>query len=78
MTYIVYGSSYCGFCKDALRLLMARGFKPDYREIDSSPKHMIAFKERFPGVTTVPQILDPEGNHIGGFDKLKIHFGILS
>ena len=77
MKYEVYGTSVCGYCTQAKRLLINQGMEYEYYDIskidsDFQDDLMKIAGQRF---RTVPQIFTvSEGNnrrYIGGFTELK-------
>lgn len=70
--YTIYGSSNCGYCDQAKKLLDLKELPYNYVDAPSS----LYFQETFvkKGVRTVPQIFVNEGSleerHIGGFEEL--------
>ena len=70
---IVFGSSYCQFCKKAEILLKSKKIEYVFIEIDNlnESKFWNFFKQYFK-VTTVPQIFI-NYSHIGGYNDLQ-HF----
>lgn len=60
----------CPYCDKAKALLNEKGLEFRESPLDS-PEKKEAFRKS--GFTTVPQIYDGAGNHIGGYDELVIH-----
>jgi|TARA_B110000977_G_scaffold190715_1_gene261852 glutaredoxin len=73
MSYVVIGTDNCGFCTKAKQLLKEkRVVFTDYSLNSPSSKWLLTlFKQS--GMTTVPQIWDSKGHHIGGYNELKEH-----
>lgn len=66
--FIMYGTEHCQYCTMAEQRIQSNG--------DTVTKYVVGkdvtkeeFKNLFPGVTTVPQII-LDGDHIGGYDDL--------
>ena len=59
----------CGYCDAAKEEFKSRGWKYTSHNIKHADNY-INLKEQLPNVKTVPQIWI-DGNHIGGYDKLK-------
>jgi len=67
--YKIYTKSgYCGYC-DAAKVLM-REKNIRFKEVKLVTVEQKQFF-RDEGFSTVPQIYDDEGNHIGGYDDLR-------
>ena len=70
MLYEIYGTDNCNYCRKAKQLLMAHDKAYTFIDVSESVDVNRAFFNRFPGVSTVPQIvLDEE--HIGGYTELQ-------
>ena len=67
--YKIYTKSgYCGYC-DAAKVLM-RENNIQFKEVKLvTVEQKKSFRDE--GFSTVPQIYDDEGNHIGGYDDLR-------
>lgn len=70
-TYVVYGKENCPWCAKASEDLFMHGKVYEYHHVDKSAKRLEELKALVPGVKTVPQIFDPSGRHIGGYDELR-------
>lgn len=69
--YTVYGTQDCHYCKEAKKLLAAKGLPCNYIDAPSS----LFFKQNFSdkGIRKVPQIFVDEGSgerYIGGYEDL--------
>ncbi len=64
----MYGTSWCGFCSMARRLLTQKGATWQEIDVDAEPGRREEMMERS-GRRTVPQIWIGE-RHVGGFDDL--------
>lgn len=69
--WIVLGRTQCNFCDAAKALLKGRGYTYTSYSLDSSSSRWLLTLVKEAGMTTVPQIFDPQGNHIGGYTELK-------
>jgi glutaredoxin 3 len=68
MSYVVYGTSNCSYCDKAKALLEQKGKTFSFVNIEEDEAGFEVFVKM--GYRTVPQILDDQGNFVGGFDKL--------
>jgi glutaredoxin len=66
--FTVYATDTCSFCKQAKALLEEKGL--EYKYIILNSKNLMEYLEDFPDAKTVPQIITPDGNKIGGYDAL--------
>ena len=64
----LYGTTLCGFCSAARRLLDAKGISYDYIAVDTDAKLRAEIVERS-GQRTVPQIWIGDV-HVGGYSDL--------
>ena len=67
--FIIYATDTCQWCKQAKALLTERGLPYKYKLLKTS-KDIEEFQREFPGRTSVPQIITPDGRKIGGYDSL--------
>ena len=74
MKAVVWSKDPCPFCDSAKQLLQQRGYEVEERIIGApyTREDLIA---AVPDARSVPQIFIEE-QYIGGFDKLKEHFGV--
>ena len=74
MSYTVVGIDNCKYCTKAKHLLREKrvGFTAYSLSSPSSKWLLTLMKEA--GMTTVPQIWDNEGHHVGGYTQLKERF----
>ena len=72
--YVILGTDNCKFCTKAKHLLREKrvGFTAYSLSSPSSKWLLTLMKEA--GMTTVPQIWDNEGQHVGGYTQLKERF----
>ena len=68
--FIIYGTSTCVWCDRAKEFLGERREDYSFRNIEN-PHYFENYKYDFPGAKTVPQIITPNGDKIGGFDALE-------
>jgi glutaredoxin 3 len=64
----IYGTSLCGPCERARRLLRRKGVEFEYINLEEQPQRRAEMLQRC-GRRSVPQIFIA-GQHIGGFDEL--------
>ena len=69
--WIVLGRTQCNFCDAAKALLKGRGYTYTSYSLDSSSSRWLLTLIKEAGMTTVPQIFNPQGDHIGGYTELK-------
>ena len=67
--FTIYATDTCQWCKAAKALLEERGYKYKYKVLKTAAD-VTEFQKEFPGQTSVPQIITPEGRKIGGYDAL--------
>lgn len=65
---VMYESDWCGFCRAARRLLAAKGWQYESRNVDGDRALRAEMQQRS-GRTSVPQIFFGD-RHIGGFDDM--------
>ena len=68
--YEIYGTQNCTFCHKAQQLLTQHDKPYTFIDVSESEDIRSAFFNRFPGVSTVPQIVLGE-EHIGGYIELE-------
>jgi len=69
--YVIITRNQCNFCDDAKALLKGKGYSfVAYNVQEQSSKWVLTLIKQA-GYTTVPQVFDPQGNHIGGYTELK-------
>ena len=71
MSWVVLGRTQCNFCDDAKAMLRGRGFSYTSYNLDSPSSKWLLTLIKDAGMTTVPQIFNPTGEHIGGYTELK-------
>jgi len=65
----VYGKDGCVYCEKAVSLLNERNMKFTYRKLGEDIT-VDEFKEKFPGIKTVP-VITTYGFNIGSYEALK-------
>ena len=70
MVYEIYGTDSCNYCQKAKQLLLQHDKAYTFIDVSESKDITAAFFNRFPGVSTVPQIVLGE-EHIGGYMELE-------
>ena len=69
--YVVLGTRQCEFCKKAKTLLQKEGIGFMSYSVDTVSSKWLLTLIKQAGMTTVPQIWDNEGQHVGGYKELK-------
>ena len=69
--WVVITRDQCNFCDQAKALLKASGLPYTEYNIQTSDSKWVLTLIKQAGHTTVPQIFDPSGSHIGGYTELK-------
>ena len=69
MLYEIYGTDNCNYCRKAKQLLLQHDKAFEFIDVSESEDITAAFFNRYPGVSTVPQIVLGE-EHIGGYREL--------
>ena len=67
--YKIYSKAGCIFCDAAMELLDKHNIKYEEIKVHMSESAINLFKER--KWKTVPQIFDPDGKHVGGYQELR-------
>ena len=71
--WVIITRNQCNFCDTAKALLQGNGLPfVTYNVQEPSSKWVLTLIKQA-GHTTVPQVFDPEGKHIGGYTELKEH-----
>lgn len=66
---VIYGTSYCGYCRRAEALLEREGIAFEAVDVTDDPQARAELVERADGRRTVPVIFI-DGNPIGGYQEL--------
>ena len=74
--WTIIGASYCNWCHKAEDLIYSNdpSNMVTVYEIDNKEFKWLKFFIKKANMSTVPQIFDPDGNHIGGYEDLESHF----
>ena len=69
--YTIISRNQCNFCDQAKALL--RGANKDYLEynIQNEENKWLLYLLKRSSITTVPQVFNEKGTHIGGYTELK-------
>ena len=68
--YEIYGTTSCEYCELAKKLLTEYDKEYTFIDVAENGDVTVAFFEKFPNVSRVPQIM--EGDiHIGGYNELR-------
>ena len=65
----IYGAAHCKWCKAAVALAEAKGFKYEYRAVDENEQFRVELKALKPDAKTIPQIWW-DNRYIGGYSDL--------
>ena len=69
--YVIITRDQCNFCDDAKALMKAKGVQyVEYNIQSDSSKWLLSLLKRS-SITTVPQVFNDNGTHIGGYNDLK-------
>lgn len=69
--YVIITRDQCNFCDDAKALMKAKGIQyVEYNIQSDSSKWLLSLLKRS-SITTVPQVFNDKGTHIGGYTELK-------
>ena len=71
--YVILGTTKCEFCNKAKTLLQKEGIGFMSYSVDTVSSRWLLTLLKQAGMTTVPQIWDNEGHHVGGYTQLKEH-----
>ena len=69
--YVIVTRNQCNFCDLAKEILKGSGMMFVEYNVQSGSSRWILDLIKKAGYTTVPQVWDSEGNHIGGYTELK-------
>ncbi len=69
--YVILGTTKCEFCNKAKTLLQKEGIGFMSYSVDTVSSRWLLTLLKQGGMTTVPQIWDNEGHHVGGYTELK-------
>ena len=69
--YVIITRDQCNFCDDAKAFMKAKGIQyVEYNIQSDSSKWLLSLLKRS-SITTVPQVFNDKGTHIGGYTELK-------
>ena len=69
MMYTIYSKSGCIYCDAAMDLMEKNNLEYKEVKVDRDPLALAYMQSN--NFKTVPQIYDPEGNHVGGYYDFK-------
>ena len=69
--YVLVTRNQCNFCDLAKEILKGSGIMYVEYNVQSGSSRWILDLLKKAGYTTVPQVWDSQGNHIGGYTELK-------
>ena len=69
--YVLVTRNQCNFCDLAKEILKGSGIMYVEYNVQSGSSRWILDLLRKAGYTSVPQVWDSQGNHIGGYTELK-------
>lgn len=69
--YVVITRDQCNFCDAAKALLDGTNIQYTAYNISTSSSKWLLYLLKRSSITTVPQIFNSEGKHIGGYTELK-------
>lgn len=69
--YVIITRDQCNFCDDAKALMKGKGIQyVEYNIQSDSSRWLLSLLKRS-SITTVPQVFNDKGTHIGGYTDLK-------
>jgi len=69
--YVIITRDQCNFCDDAKALMKGKGIQyVEYNIQSDSSRWLLSLLKRS-SISTVPQVFNTEGTHIGGYTDLK-------
>jgi len=69
--YVIITRDQCNFCDDAKALMKGAGINYVEYNIQSGSSKCLLYLLKRSSITTVPQIFNDKGTHIGGYTELK-------
>lgn len=69
--YVIISRNQCNFCDTAKELMKAHGINYVEYNIQSTSSQWLLHLLKRSSITTVPQIFNSAGSHIGGYTELK-------
>ena len=61
----------CNFCDDAKALMKGKGIHYTEYNIQSGSSQWLLYLLKRSSITTVPQVFNDKGTHVGGYTELK-------
>lgn len=69
--YVIITRDQCNFCDDAKALMKGKSIQyVEYNIQSDSSKWLLSLLKRS-SITTVPQVFNDKGTHVGGYTELK-------
>ena len=68
--YVIITRDNCSYCEKAKALMQAHKLQYVVYNVQSTSSKWLLDLIKKAGYTTVPQVWNPEGKHIGGYDQL--------
>lgn len=69
--YVIITRDQCNFCDDAKALMKGKGIQyVEYNIQSDSSRWLLSLLKRS-SITTVPQVFNDKGTHVGGYNDLK-------
>ena len=69
--YVIISRDQCNFCDTAKALMKSNGINYVEYNIQTKSSKWLLYLLKRSSITTVPQIFNSEGTHIGGYTELK-------
>ena len=69
--YVIISRDQCNFCDTAKALMKNNGINYIEYNIQTKSSKWLLYLLKRSSITTVPQIFNSEGTHIGGYTELK-------
>jgi glutaredoxin len=69
--YVIITRNQCNFCDDAKALMKGANINYVEYNIQSPSSKWVLYLLKRSSITTVPQIFNTDGTHIGGYTELK-------
>lgn len=73
--YLVLKQPGCAYCERCIDLLRQHKINFTTHNLDGTTSAWLKTLVKMAGLTTVPQVFDYRGEHIGGYEELKAHLG---
>lgn len=69
--YVIITRDQCNFCDDAKALMKGKGIPYVEYNIQTKSSSWLLYLLKRSSITTVPQIFNDKGTHVGGYTELK-------